>query len=165
MAVQVLKWHEHVGFKANQPCNNNRKVKEKVLATWPRMRCPFSCTPFSGGDLARQEMCVSPTIGETCNKYMNWPNFHAPSMSIVNLDEVNLLHLGHHPKMFLFLLEEMVYMYTHVGTDDIDGLWVMVYEVLTMVEMWYHLCKRSTNPQDMMQGDAMSCVVWVTSPD
>ena len=89
----------------------------------------------------------------------DWPNFHAPSMSIVNLDEVNLLHLGHHPKMFLFLLEEMVYMYTHVGTDDIDGLWVMVYEVLTMVEMWYHLCKRSTNPQDMMQGDAMSCVV------
>ena len=65
----------------------------------------------------------------------DWPNFHAPSMSIVNLDEVNLLCSGHHPKMFLFLLEEMAYAYTHVGTDDVNGLQVMEYEVLTMAEM------------------------------
>ena len=89
----------------------------------------------------------------------DWPNFHAPSMSIVNLDEVNFLHLGHRPKMFLFLLEEMAYAYTHVGADDVDRLWVMAYEVLAMAEMRYHLCKRSANPQDMMQGDAMSRVV------
>ena len=43
-------------------------------------------------------------------------------MSIVNLDEVNLLCLGHRPKMFLFLLAEMAYAYAHVGTDDSDGL-------------------------------------------
>ena len=79
----------------------------------------------------------------------DWPNFHAPSMSVVNLDEVNLLHSGHCPKMFLFLLEEMVYTYAHICTDDIDGLWVMAYEVLAMAEMWYHLCKRSANPQDL----------------
>ena len=89
----------------------------------------------------------------------DWPNFHAPSMSIVNLDEVNLLSSGHRLKMFLFLLEEMVYAYTHVGADDVDGLWVMAYEVLTMAEMWYCLCKRSANPQDMIRGDAMSRVV------
>ena len=89
----------------------------------------------------------------------DWPNFHAPSMSVVDLDEVNLLHSGHHPKMFLFLLEEMVYMYTRVGADDANGLWVMAYEVLIMAEMWYFLRKRSANPQDMMWGDAMSCVV------
>ena len=89
----------------------------------------------------------------------NWPDFHAPSMSIINLDEVNLLHSGHCPKMFLFLLEEMAYVYTHVSADDADGLWVMVYKVLAMAEMQYHLCKRSANPQDMMQGDAMSRVV------
>ena len=52
----------------------------------------------------------------------DWPNFHAPSMSIVNLDEVNLLHSGHCPKMFLFLLEEMAYAYARVSTDDVDGL-------------------------------------------
>ena len=80
-------------------------------------------------------------------------------MSVVNLDEVNLLRLGHHPKMFPFLLEEMVYAYTHIDADDIDGLRVMAYEVLTMAEMWYHLHKRSTNPQDMTWGDAMSHVV------
>ena len=78
----------------------------------------------------------------------DWPNFHAPSMSVVNLDEVNLLCLGHHPKMFLFLLEEMVYAYAHIGTDDANGLWVLAYEVLAMAEMWYRLRKRSPNPQD-----------------
>ena len=76
----------------------------------------------------------------------DWPNFHVPSMSVVNLDEVNLLCSGHHLKMFLFLLEEMAYAYAHVNADDIDGLWVMAYEVLTMAEMWYFLCKRSANP-------------------
>ena len=89
----------------------------------------------------------------------NWPDFHAPSMSIVNLDEVNLLHLGHHPKIFLFLLEEMAYVYAHVSTDDANGLQVMAYEVLAMAEMWYCLCKRSANPQDMMRGNAMFHVV------
>ena len=93
------------------------------------------------------------------NAVHDWPNFHAPSMSVVNLDQVNLLHSGHHPKMFLFLLEEMVYAYTHISTDDSDGLRVMAYEVLAMAEMQYCLCKRSTNPQDMTRGDAMSHVV------
>ena len=88
-----------------------------------------------------------------------WPNFQAPSLSVVNLDEVNLLCLGHHPKMFLFLLEEMAYVYTRISTEDIDGLQIMAYEVLAMAEMQYHLHKRSTNPQDMTQGDAMSRVV------
>ena len=87
----------------------------------------------------------------------DWPNFHAPSMSIVNLDEVNLLHSGLHPKMFLFLLEEMAY--ACVGAEDINGLRVMVYEVLTMTEMQYCLCKRSAHPLDMTWGDAMSRVV------
>ena len=79
-----------------------------------------------------------------------WPNFHAPSLSVVNL---------HHPKMFLFLLEEMAYAYAHIGTEDVNGLQVMVYEVLAMAEMWYCLCKRSANPQDMMRGDAICHVV------
>ena len=61
--------------------------------------------------------------------------------------------------MFLFLLEQMAYTYAHVSTDDTDGLQVMAYEVLAMAEMWYHLCKRSANPQDMMQGDTMSRIV------
>ena len=78
-------------------------------------------------------------------------------MSIVNLDKVNLLRSGHRLKMFLFLLEEMVY--THVSTDNINGLWVIAYEVLAMAEMRYHLRKRSANPQDMTPGDAMSCIV------
>ena len=86
----------------------------------------------------------------------DWPNFHAPSMSVVNLDKVNLLHSGHHPKMFLFLLEEMAYTYTRVSADNIDGLRVIAYEVLTMADMWYCLHKRSANPQDMMWGNAMS---------
>ena len=80
-------------------------------------------------------------------------------MSVVNLDEVNLLHSGHHPKMFLFLLEEMVYVYARISTDDIDGLWVMAYKVLAMAELWYHLRKRSANPQDMTRGEAMSRIV------
>ena len=53
----------------------------------------------------------------------------------------------------------MAYAYAHISADDIDGLWVMVYEMLAMAEMWYHLCKRSANPQDTMWGDAMSRVV------
>ena len=88
-----------------------------------------------------------------------WPNFNAPSLSVVNLDEVNLLHSGHCLKMFLFLLEEMAYAYACIGTEDIDGLQVMAYEVLTMAEMRYHLCKRSANPQDMTWGNTMSRVV------
>ena len=88
-----------------------------------------------------------------------WPKFHTPSLSVVNLDEVNLLRLGHCPKMFLFLPEEMAYMYTRISAEDIDGLQVMAYEVLAMAEMWYHLRKRSTNPRDMTRGDAMSHVV------
>ena len=88
-----------------------------------------------------------------------WPNFHAPSLSIVNLDEVNLLCSGHCPKMFLFLLEEMAYTYACIGAEDVDGLQVMAYEVLAMAEMWYHLCKRSANPWDTTQGDAMSHIV------
>ena len=88
-----------------------------------------------------------------------WPNFNALSLSVVNLDKVSLLHSGHCPKMFLFLLEEMAYVYAHISTEDIDGLQVMVYEVLTMAEMWYRLHKRSVNPQDMTLGDAMSHVV------
>ena len=89
----------------------------------------------------------------------DWPNFHVPNMSIVNLDEVNLLRLGHCLKMFLFLLEEMAYAYAHVSADNIDGLQVMAYEVLAMAEMQYHLCKRSANPQDTTWGDAMSRIV------
>ena len=69
------------------------------------------------------------------DKVRGWPNFNAPSLSIVNLDEVILLHSGHHPNMFLFLLEEMAYMYTHNSAEDINGLQVMVYEVLAMAEM------------------------------
>ena len=61
--------------------------------------------------------------------------------------------------MFLFLLEEMAYAYARIDTDNVDGLRVMVYEVLAMAEMWYRLCKRSANSLDMMWGDAMSCVV------
>ena len=64
-----------------------------------------------------------------------WPNFNAPSLSVVNLDEVSLFCLGHRPKMFLFLLEEMAYAYAHIGAEDIDGLQVMAYEVLAMAEM------------------------------
>ena len=64
-----------------------------------------------------------------------WPNFNAPSLSVVNLDEVSLFYLGHWPKMFLFLLEEMVYVYARIGAEDINGLQVMVYEVLAMAEM------------------------------
>ena len=103
--------------------------------------------------------------GNTClsnhwrDAVRGWPNFNAQSLSVVNLDEVNLLHSGHCPKMFLFLLEEMAYVYAHISAEDVDGLQVMVYEVLTMAEMWYHLRKRSANPQDMTRGDAMSCVV------
>ena len=89
----------------------------------------------------------------------DWPNFNTPSLSVVNLDEVSLFHLGHRPTVFLFLLEKMAYAYAHIGTEDVDGLQVMVYEVLTMAEMQYHLCKRSANPQVMMWGDAMSHVV------
>ena len=88
-----------------------------------------------------------------------WPNFNALSLSVVNLDKVSLLCSGHCPKMFLFLLEEMAYAYTCIGTEDIDGLQVMAYEVLAMAEMQYRLHKRSTNPQDMTQGDAMSRIV------
>ena len=89
----------------------------------------------------------------------DWPNFHAHSLSVVNLDEVNLLCSGHHLKMFLFLLEEMACVYAHIGAEDVDGLQVMAYEVFTMAEMWYCLRKRSVNPQDMMWGDARSRVV------
>ena len=89
----------------------------------------------------------------------DWPNFHAPSMNVVNLDKVNLLCLGHCPKMFLFLLEEMAYTYARINADDVDGLWVMAYKVLTMAEIRYHLCKKSANPQARMRGDAMSHVV------
>ena len=77
----------------------------------------------------------------------DWPNFHAPSMSVVNLDEENLLRLGHHPKMFLFLLEEMAYAYARISADNTDGLQVMAYKVLAMAEMWYHLLKRSATPR------------------
>ena len=35
----------------------------------------------------------------------------------------------------------------------------MAYEVFAMAEMWYRLCKRSANPQDMTWGDTMSHVV------
>ena len=96
-----------------------------------------------------------------CWRYLvwGWPNFHVPSLSIVNLDEVSLLCSGHHPKMFLFLLEEMAYAYTCISTEDVDGSQVLAYEVFAMAEMWYHLRKRSTNPQDMMRGDTMSHVV------
>ena len=80
------------------------------------------------------------------NAVRDWRNFHAPSMSIVNL-----LCSGHHLKMFLFLLEEMAY--ARVDAHDIDGLWVMVYEV---AEMRYCLRKRSPNLQNMTWGDAMS---------
>ena len=103
--------------------------------------------------------------GNTClsdhwrDAVRGWPNFNALSLSIVNLDEVSLFYSGHWPKMFLFLLEEMAYMYAHISTEDVNGLQVMAYEVLTMAEIRYHICKRSANPQDMMRGNAMSCVV------
>ena len=34
-----------------------------------------------------------------------------------------------------------------------------------MAEIWYHLRKRSANPQDMMRGDTMSHVVLGDSLD
>ena len=88
-----------------------------------------------------------------------WPNFNALSLSVVNLDEVSLFRSGHRPTMFVFSLEEMAYTYARIGAEDVNGLCVMVYEVLAMAEMRYCLHKRSANPQDMMRGDAMSRVV------
>ena len=120
-------------------------------------RCPFSCMPYSGGRIS--------TPGNTClsdhwrDVVWGWPNFNAPSLSVVNLDEVSLFCSSHQPKMFLFFLEEMAYAYTHISTEDIHGLQVMVYEVLAMAEMQYHLRKRSANPQDMTWGNAMSRMV------
>ena len=124
----VLKWGEHVGFKANQPCNN-REVRKRIPRTIPR--CSFSCALFSTGDSgAPGNMRLSNCWRDAVR---GWPNFNAPSLSVVNLDEVSLFHLGHQPKMFLFLLEEMAY--THISTEDVDGLQVMAYEVLAMAEM------------------------------
>ena len=103
--------------------------------------------------------------GNTClsdhwrDAVWGWPNFNAPSLSIVNLDEVSLPCSGHHPKMFLFLLGEMAYAYACISTEDIDRLQVMAYKVLAMAEMQYRLCKRSANPQDMMWGNVMSRIV------
>ena len=53
----------------------------------------------------------------------------------------------------------MAYVYVRISAEDVDGLQVMVYEVLTMMEMRYRLCKRSANPLDMTQGDTMSRMV------
>ena len=103
------------------------------------------------------------TPGNTClsdcwrDAVLGWPNFNAPSLSIVNLGEVSLFRSGHRPKMFLFLLEEMAY--ACICTEDVNRMQVMAYKVLAMAEMRYRLCKRSTNPQDMARGDAMSRIV------
>ena len=50
-------------------------------------------------------------------------------------------------------------MYARIGTEDVDGLQVMAYEVLAMAKMRYPLHKRSANLQDTMRGDAMSRIV------
>ena len=48
------------------------------------------------------------------------PDFMAPSLSVVKLEPVELNCMGHHPKMFLYMLDELMYVYKGLG-DDFDG--------------------------------------------
>ena len=65
--------------------------------------------------------------------------------------------MGHCPKMFLYMLDELMYVYRGLG-NDYDGQQIVTFEILSLV--WKHncQCKHSCQVKNMACGDAMSCV-------
>ena len=60
------------------------------------------------------------------------PDFMAPSLSVVNLEPCELNCMGHCPKMFLYMLDELMYVYKGLS-DDFDGQQIITYEILSLV--------------------------------
>ena len=48
------------------------------------------------------------------------PNFMAPSLSVVNLEPCELNHVGHHSRMFLYMLNKLMFVYKGL-CNDFDG--------------------------------------------
>ena len=86
-------------------------------------------------------------------------DFMAPSLSVVNLESCELNGMGHHPKMFLYMLDELMYIYNGLG-NDYDGQQIIAFEILSLV--WEHYCrhKHSCQAKNLARGDAMKCLPW-----
>ena len=85
------------------------------------------------------------------------PNFMAPSLNVVNLEPCELDRMGHHPKMFLYMLDELMYLYQGLG-NDYDGQQIVAFEILSLAWKHYCQCKHSCQGKSMTHGDVMSCI-------
>ena len=57
------------------------------------------------------------------------PDFTAPSHSVVILEPCELNCMGHCPKMFLYMLDEPLYVYKGLSNDFV-GQQIITYEIL-----------------------------------
>ena len=64
----------------------------------------------------------------------------ALSLNILSLEPCDLERTGHQPKMFLFMLDEMMYACQGLG-DNYDGQQVITFEILSLAPHWYSQCK------------------------
>ena len=50
---------------------------------------------------------------------------------------IDVLRTGMHPRMMLYMLDELFYVYRGVGTNNMDGQCIIAYEILTIALLQY----------------------------
>ena len=83
-------------------------------------------------------------------------NFKVPTYEVVGgtLTSVDKEHVGNHPKMFLFTLDELSYISQHV--DNTDVRCIIVYEMLSFAsDRCMGLCDERPKPERDMFGPVM----------
>ena len=92
-------------------------------------------------DVWREEVCVV-------------LNFMALSLNVVNLEPCELDRMGHHPKMFLYMLDELMYICKGLGEDH-DVQQIITFEILSLAWKHYLWHKCMCQVENMTHSDAM----------
>ena len=59
-------------------------------------------------------------------------DFHTPTYERETGVAIDVLQTGSHPRMLLYMLDELFYVYKRVGVNDVDRQHVVTYEILTV---------------------------------
>ena len=84
-------------------------------------------------------------------------DFMASSLSVVNLQPCELNHMGHRPKMFLYMLDKLMYVYKGLG-DDYNGQQIVTVEILSLMWKCYCQSKHLCQVKNLAHGHAMTQV-------
>ena len=65
----------------------------------------------------------------------NFADYYAPTLLHETLVPYNKIQEGMHPKMLLYALDELFYVFRRVGVNNIDGKCIVAYKILSLASL------------------------------